>query len=762
MSKVSRRTAADAGDPQCQHAGLPHLLLFAATPFLQHGHPWDEFETRSRPFFEAHCVTCHGGAEPEAELDLAAVDSLDGEVWLEVLGRVERNEMPPSREPGPGAAERQAFVVWLTGALERARADGPSVPIDPGRPVLRRLNNVEYGNTVRALFGLEFPATTFFPSDGVGYGFDTVGEALSFPSLRMEKTLEAAERVAAAVFVVDDSRDPAVRRKEPDRRRGGVSVLASRGDAQVHVHLPRAGTYRIRMRAFGQQAGAEPTRMALVVGSTERARFEVTAQAPRPGTYTATLALEGGEQRIAARFLNDYFRPENPDPGDRDRNLFIQWIEVSGPLDRPVSSEFELDLLRRFGPELGREREEAILRRLVRLAWRRPALAGEIERLRRVAPGHISLVERLRLELTAILASPGFLYLVEPDASGAEEEGSRALDDHELATRLSYFLWSSPPDALLSALADAGELERPAVFELVVRRMLADERADALAENFALQWFQLRALSAIDPDPELFPSWSAQLRNSMLEETQRFFMTLVREERSVWELVEADWTWVDGTLAAHYGLTGVQGEHFQRVSLAGTGRSGVLGHGSVLAVTSNPTRTSPVKRGKWILEVLLDSSPPPPPPGVDALAEEELAAGASLREVLARHRADAACAVCHDRMDPLGLGLEHFDAIGAWRETDQGQPLDVTGLLPDGQRFEGAAGLARILRRDPRFVRTVVERLLTYALGRGLTDRDGPAVREILAALPDAEPTLFAIILEIARSQAFTRRRVGD
>ena len=760
---MPRRTATGAPEQAAQGARLAHLLLFVAAPIQQqHGGAWDAFLTRSRPFLEAHCVGCHGGSEPQADLDLARAEARAGETWLQVLERVELHEMPPSSEPGPSAAERRAFVARLTGALERGRASCPTDSIDPGRPVLRRLNNVEYENTVRALFGLEFPATSFFPRDGAGYGFDTVGEALSFSALRLEQTLLAAERVAAAVFVVDDSNDPAVRRMVPEGQLAGVSVLASQGDAQVRLRLPRAGTYRVRVRAFGQQAGAQPTRMALVVGSTARARFEVSAQAPRPQTYSTTLELEGGEQRIAARFLNDYYRPENPDPGDRDRNLCIAWIEVTGPLDRPAPSAFELDLLRRFGPQLGSQREAAILRRLVRLAWRRPARSGEIERLRRVAPGHLTLVERLRLELTAILASPGFLYLVEPDASVAQTAGSRALDDHELATRLSYFLWSTPPDALLDALADAGQLGRPAVLERAVRRMLADERADALGENFATQWLQLRSLSAFEPDPDLFPGWSAQLRRSMLEETQRFFMTLVREERSVWELVEADWTWVDATLAAHYGLSGVQGDHFRRVSLAGTTRRGLLGQASVLTVTSNPGRTSPVKRGKWILEVLLDSAPPPPPPEAGALAEEELAAGASLREVLARHRDDASCAVCHDRMDPLGLGLEHFDAIGAWRATDRGLPLDASGLTPDGQLFEGPRGLAQVLRRDPRFVRTLVERLLVYALGRGLTERDGPTVRGILAALPAGEPTLFAILLEIARSEAFTRRRVGD
>ena len=751
----------------------PPLLAFAVltplcAPVAADDPVWGDVV---QPFLARYCADCHGPEEPQAdvvltEFDGAASALAAGELFELVRELLEHEEMPPEGELAPTVAERERVLAWIDAEL------GPAVPesgpIDPGPAVLRRLNHSEYTNTVRDLFGIEFPTAERFPPDEVAHGFDTSGAALSLSQLLLERYLDAAAEIAARAIVIDDSAEPNSQRFDAaqmsgGRPRSGKRILTTVGQVWASVTPARSARYRVRVRASAQQAGPEPARMALLVDERELARFDVEAEVDAPQVYEAIVTLEGETTILAARFLNDYYRPEETDPRRRDRNLWVSWIEVEGPLEPPTPSAFQEELFARFPASLGRDRLESICEELLRVLWRRPAPRGQAGRLVRLVDEESSLEAQVRLALEALLSSPNFLFRVELDPPAEAGEEIRALDDWELASRLSYFLWSSTPDEELYRAATAGELSETDGYQHQVERLLSDPRSIALSEGFASQWLQLRSLDEATPDPERFPSWSAALRDSMREETISFFDTLLREERSLWELLEADWTMADERLANYYGVGGVQGETPRRISLAEHPRRGVLTHASVLTVTSNPTRTSPVLRGKWILDVLLGAPPPAPPPGADNLDESpEAISAASVRERLEQHRALPACAVCHDRMDPLGFGLEHFDAVGAYRERDGEHPIDSLGELPDGRRFEDSLGLTAMLREDGRLPRTLAERMLTYALGREMGRADRRAVDAVLADLDPDQPRLHELVLAVCRSELFTKRRAAS
>ena len=744
-------------------AGSGSALLALPPPGAAGG-----FEEVVLPYLERHCYACHSGRDPKALLDLARYDRAetalaDAQQWRDVAERVAAGEMPPSGRARPGVEEQRAFLAWIEESFDPESAIEAAEPEPhPGRPPLRRLNNREYRNTVRDLFGVDLEVESYLPADPVGRGFDNQGDALDFSELRTERYLEAAERVARRAIRGDGRPSPPVHRYEASAldgpRRGDLIALAKVGAALAEHRFPRDGEYEIRVRSFGQQAGPEPCRMGLLLDGEEVEEFVVEATQDAPQDDGARVQARAGMRRIHARFLNDYYRPDAEDPTQRDRNLFVAWIEVRGPLDRPPPTPFQTRLFERFDEGLGAQRERAILRHLARRAWRRPPSRPELARLERLSDGADSLEEGVRLALVGILASPHFLFRVEQDPPDAP--AVRALNGWELATRLSYFLWSTTPDEPLLALAADGALTNPEVLDDQAQRMLHHPRARALAEGFAEQWLQIRNLDRISPDPGRFPEFDEELRRSMRRETLDFFEAVLRERRSVWDLLEADFSFVNGPLATLYGIPGVEGRGFRRVSLADTPRRGLLGQASVLTVTSNPTRTSPVKRGKWVLEVLLGAPPPPPPPGLDSLDESPAAvAAASLRERLEIHRRDARCAACHAGMDPLGFGLENFDALGRWREEAEGFAVDASGELPDGRRFTGPVELTGILREDDAFLRSLVVNLLVYALGRDLERADRAELRRLLAALDPDAPSLEEILRAIIQSDAFRMRR---
>jgi hypothetical protein len=718
-------------------------------------------------FLDNHCWQCHRGKRAKGGLRVRALGDPAAAPagWRRVRKQLTARTMPPKRVTPPTPAEYDRILRWLDGRLAAGTAAAPD---DPGRVTLRRLNRAEYTNTVRDLLGVTFHADERFPADDVGYGFDNNGDVLTLPSILLEKYLAAAERIAREAIVDLDGDEPPRRQWAAGEikragqggvRRGQGNILAVNGEFHQSYVFPRPGRYVIEVRAYGQQAGDEPARAAFQIDGRRRHVVDVTAQRRNPGLYRWEFTATAGRHRVGFAFINDYWNPQAADPARRDRNLAVHHLAVIGPLDAQVVSGAQ----RRWLDSDARPSLAQATRRFLTAAYRRPATTEEtaaVVTLARSAAGPgASLEAAFRVVVTAALVSPHFLFRVErlpqPGAPGVVQP----LDDWAIATRLSYFLWSSMPDAALFAAARDGRLQDDTALGAEVDRMLRDPRASALAEHFATQWLQIRALDEAVPDAEVFPTYTPSLRDAMRRETELLFDAVLREHRPVTELLDAGFTFVNEELARHYGIPGVRGSHMRRVSLEGHGRRGILGHGSVLTATSNPTRTSPVRRGKWILEALLDSAPPPPPPGLDGLDESPKAVqGASLRVRLERHRADPKCAVCHDRMDTLGFALEPYDAVGRRRTHDGRFPVDTGGVLPDGTKVEGPAGLAQVLRADPAFVRSLAGHLFTYALGRGITEADQRALDKVTATVR-ADPTLRRLIHAVVRSAAFRSAR---
>lgn len=746
-----------------------------------------DFERDVVPYLKKHCLECHEGAEPEGDFDLSPYLNEESaraafDDWDYLRERVLDGDMPPRSRPRPGGAETESFLAWIDSA--HGPVDPRFRPLDPGRPVLRRLNAREYRNTIEKLCGVEFAAEEFFPADAVGFGFDHIGATLSLPDALFEKYLQAAEQIADEAIVRWSDEDAKPRRVSAadleggDDRNGAFRGLYTRSATSAELTLAHSGTYTVTITAWGQQFGPDVCKMALSIDRRIVERFDVAEVRGTPGSFTATVELAAGKHQFSAGFLNDYYVK-----GKGDRNLFVESIEISGPAEPPAPTAFQATLLARHPQSLGKGRLQSVLGDMMERAWRRPASRTEVKRLAKSLPEDASLAVQMHQALVTLLVTPRFLFRFEADERMLEADqeqavlarfavdhplrkGVRALDDWELATRLAYFLTSAPPDAKLRKRAAAGELtggtpksDATQVLRSEVDRLLNTPGSVELVRNFAGQWLQLRNLDRIAIDTERYPEWSTGLRESMKRETYLLFEAVLREDRDVRELLDADFTFLDRRLAEHYGIPGVDGQDHQRIALQDERRAGLLGHASVLTLTSNPARTSPVKRGKWILENLLGAPPPPPPPEADAFDEAAVATAASLREQLAEHRAKQSCAVCHDAMDPLGLGLENFGPIGNWRSEDGGGAIDASGTLPDGSSFSGAADLRALLRDDPAFVRTVTERLLVYSLGRGLERSDRVTVQGILARLNPEQPTLRAILHGIVESPAFRLRR---
>lgn len=742
------------------------------------------FEREVVPVIDKYCVSCHGANTPAAELSLVGYKEAASvlkarKVWESVSTNISAGHMPPVGMPQPTQAERDRVVGWIDATISQADCQLD----DPGRVTLRRLNREEYNNTVRDLLGVSVRPADDFPSDDVGYGFDNIGDVLSISPLLMEKYLTAAEKVAQAAIVT-----PEARNKKNRVRFAGTALaaaggapfaetdgrlLASEGEIGITHNFPRAGAYVLRVEAFGQQAGPEPARMALRLGSKDIKQFAVEAVQSAPKRYEVSVTVPAGPRRLAVAFLNDYYNPQQNaqslQPEDRDRNLVVNYLEVEGPLNEPAA--LPASHQRIITPRPPNLTEEAwtrkILGNVARRAYRRPVTGDEVTRLVRyvqMARREGESFERgIQLAIQAVLVSPNFLFRVEVEPKSGDPGAKHRLGNYELASRLSYFLWSSMPDETLFALAAKGKLQDPAVLAAQVKRMLQDPKARALADNFAGQWLQLRKLATVTPDPKHFPGFTDTLRRAMRTETEMFFNAIMREDRSVLEFLDARFTFLNETLARHYGNTEVKGETFRRVALPGGERGGVLTQASVLTVTSNPTRTSPVKRGKWVLENILGTPPPPPPPGVAELPDDKKEAlTGTLRQRLEQHRANPACASCHQRMDPIGFGLENFDAVGAWRTRDGGGEIDPSGTLADGKSFKGPAQLKAILRdKKSLFVRNLTERMLTYALGRGVESTDKCHIDEIAQGVANQGYRFSSLVTRIVQSDPFRLRR-GD
>ncbi|MGE3409492.1 MAG: DUF1592 domain-containing protein [Pirellulales bacterium] len=736
-----------------------------------------DYERDIWPLISKFCADCHGGKKPEAGINFEkfkshAADARHRKLWHRVREQVAGSIMPPADSPRMSKKQQEKLLDWIDGTAIFVDC---SAPVDIGRVTLRRLNRTEYNNTVRDLAGVDFRPADDFPADDVGYGFDNIGDVLSLPPLLLEKYLSAAEAVIDQAIVVPPA--PAVAHYEAETEQrdgpgavygGFAMVLVSNGEVHVRHVFPETGDYILRVKAFGQQAGKDPARVQLKLDGQAVKTFDVKETEDKPGLFEARLRVKQGGQKFAAAFINDYYQPNDPDPKNRDRNLGIDYLEIEGPFN--AGQVILPDHHRRImiaEPGGGKERAAAskILRRFASRAYRRPAEDEEVERLTEFAMAALdegqSFEAAIKLPLKAILISPHFLFRVEEDRPPDQPNQSYALNDYELATRLSYFLWSSMPDDELFAAAQGGRLRTIGGMAEQVRRMLRSPKSEALVENFAGQWLQLRTLERLAPDKQQYPDFDEPLREAMIQETQLFFAHIMREDRGLLELLDADYTFVNERLARHYGLAGVRGSEFRQVQLSDRNRGGVLTQASVMTVTSNPTRTSPVKRGKWILENILGTPPPPPPPGAGDLPDGDgTPLAGTLRQRMEQHRQKAACASCHAQMDPLGFGLENFNGIGQWRTEDAGTPIDSSGILPDGAAFAGPAELREVLlRQQGQYLRCLSEKMLTYALGRGLEYDDRCTVDGIVQALADDEQRFSRLILAIVQSDPFLRRR---
>jgi len=733
----------------------------------------ETWNAKIKPFFKTHCFDCHGDNDGDAGLNLAeyksATDVTDHRKTFEKIFRMINAEaMPPGdSDPLPSDEDRAVVTTWLEDQLFNFDCN---LINDPGRPTIQRLNRAEYNNTIRDLVGVDFDPAENFPSDDVGEGFDNIGDVLSLSPLLLEKYLDAAEQITARAIVTQDLSKPQTYTKSGAQlqnagaaRLGGddFHIMYSTGETRGDFEIPVAGKYVVKIKAKADQAGKELAKMEFRVNGDAVHTVDVPGRG-KIGTFERTLQLPAGKVRLAGRFVNDTM------VGKKDRNLYIGEISAAGPQGgaKPNYPELHRRIVSVEPSQTKTVRQAAteVLARFARRAFRRSVSGNEVAKYVDLTVATVddggTYNEGIELGVQAILVSPHFLFRVETDAKPDEPTG-HDVNDFELASRLSYFLWSSMPDEELLSLAESGQLHQPDTLTAQTKRMLKDSKAKSLTDNFAMQWLNLRNLDEITPDPDQFRTFNKNLKNDMIRETAMLFEAVVSNDSSVMDFLDADYSFVNERLAKHYGMQSVKGNNFRRISLGGTGRAGLLTHASVLTLTSNPTRTSPVKRGKWILENMLNDAPPPAPPDVPDLEETAKEnPNLSLREQLAIHRESPACASCHKTMDALGFGFESFDAVGRFREKADGRPVDPSGELPTGESFSGAIELIAILKqRREQFCRCLAEKLMTYSLGRGLDYYDRCAIDQVLHRMDQNGQRFSAMVEGIVLSKPFRQRR---
>ena len=749
-------------------AALLSLTAAQKTGSAQQAPPSPTFDHDVRPILDEVCSRCHNEKKANAGLNLGvfmdpATIATKRDAWEVIVDKLKAGDMPPADEEPLSRAERSAMVSALESAF--TRADRELKP-DPGHVPAHRLTRVEYENTIRDLLGVDFRAADEFPPDDTGYGFDNIGDVLTVSPALMQRYLSAAEKIAARAVGGGSQPSPGVFTRRSRARKIGDGTI------ELKDIVDYDADYTIRVGVVGSRGDDDPpVTMAITVDGDTVKTVSVPVQLnavnkqakfAQRAVYDARVFLPGNAHTFRAAFVDDKTLASIPlaSRGDATKNIFPEFIELVGPF-KPAERHVVKKKALVCDPATGTVCVQRILTTLAHGAYRRPVTSADLAPLSRVyaeaAARGYSPAESLQFAIAAMLVSPNFLFRVEKDPAA----GTIArVSDVELASRLSYFLWSSMPDAELLRLAEADRLHEPAILRAQVTRMLTDAKAGALADNFAAQWLGTRTLDGVTRDQTKFPEWNAELRDAMKTETRLFFEAVVRDNRPVSDFIDGKYTFVNERLARHYGLANVSGPDFRRVELANDQRSGVFTQASVLTVSSYPTRTSVVLRGKYLLETVLNAPPPPPPGDVPPLDEKPIGVAVSHRAQLEAHRNSPICASCHNKMDPLGFGLENYDAVGRWRNEDGTIPIDATGTFPGGKTFSTPAELKTLLRTHmSQFTKGLAERMLTYALGRGVEPYDRLVVKELVARTAADDYRIQSLVQAIVASVPFQERR---
>jgi hypothetical protein len=764
-----------------------------------------------RAVVQRYCVSCHNERAKTGGLSLEKLDfanvSANAEIWEKAVRKLRVGMMPPQGAPQPDASTRQALVSWLTSELDHAAAAAPN----PGRPLLHRLNRVEYGNAIRDLLALEVDPSTLLPPDDAAYGFDNVGDVLGVSPVLLERYMGAAGMVSA-LAVGDPDTAPSgetfhIRQDASQDIHLEGMPIGTVGGILAKVTLPLDGEYQFTVRLFR-------TNLGVMRGLEYEHEVEYTVDGRRVHLFKmggeddfkanlvnmtklgdeidergrVRLSLKAGPHVITAAFLErtaaynptrlQPFIRSSTDTRDTSGLPHFETFTVTGPFNTTGPGDTPSRRRIFVCRPASRADEEPCARRIIstlaRRAYRGDVTETDLQRLigfYRAARRTGDFEKGIQVSLQRMLASPKFVFHIEAEPANAAPGTVYRISDLELASRLSFFLWSSIPDDQLINEATSGRLHVPSVLEQEVKRMLADPKSESLTTNFAAQWLYLRNLKNMQPLSEEFPDFDDNLRQALERETSLFFQSVAREDRNVLDLMTANYTFVNERLARHYQIPNVYGSQFRRVTLTDEARYGLLGKGAVLMVTSHTDRTSPVVRGKWILDNLLGAPPPAPPANVPPLNENPQREGKvlTMRERMEEHRANPVCANCHKLMDPIGLSLENFDAVGAWRNRDgdsvrnMGTPIDASGQLLDGTKVDGVITLRKALLRQPElFVGTVTEKLMIFALGRGLAYYDMPAIRTIVRDSARQDYKFSSLILGIVKSAPFQKRSVAD
>jgi len=795
------------------------FVILAALALVSVASAQDVASAHDEAFLTKYCVTCHNSKTKVGGLTLDTADLTSvpahAEMWEKVIKKLRTGAMPPLGMPKPDKATAEDFVTSIETSIDKAYVAHPN----PGRPALHRLNRAEYANAIRDLLALDIDSSQYLPTDDASFGFDNVASVLGLSPALQERYIAAAGKLSR-LAVGDPATSPIV---DTYRVRSDISQddhieglpLGTRGGVLIHHTFPLDAEYVIKVKLlkstvdllFGGNAQDETLEIALngervkrltinpkvkvdpneLVDKVRNDGFDPAAatklsMSQPQDNLEARIFVKAGPQTVTAAFLKKTMAPVEDllqpferstfDPSDPKGLPHVLTVSIAGPFNakgagdtpsrrriftcHPASAAEEMPCARK------------IVTSLARRAYREPVSDTDLETLLgfyQQGRNKGTFDDGIEMALRRILASPQFVFRFERDPGPILAGANYRITDLDLASRLSFFLWSSVPDDELLNLASRSKLHEPAVLEQQVRRMLADSRAQSLVDNFAGQWLYIRNLRGVAPDLEEFPNFDDNLRQAFKQETELFFGSIMHEDRNVLDLLNADYTFVNDRLARHYGIPNVYGSQFRRVKVTDDARRGILGQGSLLIVTSVATRTSPVQRGKWILENILGTPPNPPPAGVPPLKENAIGAKAmTVRERMEAHRKDPACAGCHKVLDPIGFAMDNFDGVGAWRTLgEDGTKIDASGQLADGTKVNGVSDLRNALLSRPNvFVGTMTEKLMTYALGRGVEYYDMPAIRAVVRDAARNNYRFSSLILGVVKSTPFQMRRSAD